>query len=295
MVVSYLLAAGLIGFACQGGGGEEGKAPTPTPTSTPIRQAGQSGTRPPAATPVIRRATDTMGKFEPTATPCDNVRQVQVELSKLGVNCSTYNFTSLNDEAQKLADAQLNKVQCPPGAPCSIRHAFYSFWAATCAGSTATVKIKGYAVCATNTSNPNSTDPGIPPPADKAHPSNRATPAPVTIKAGENDIFQPIDNGDYAKGEIGGHSTASAGTTLACPSNSLYVFTYREKDPLIPAVGLNDYGPVIQRAVIQAIYFYNQYSCAPACVKFPFAPLYTKWSVDGEYAVVEVYFMVTCR
>ena len=294
-----LLLCGLAGVSCQdgnkGGGNQPAPQNTDTPTSTPISEPGHWGTKPPNTTPVVRRITDTSGKVESTPTPCDKIYQVQVELSKFGVTCGTYNMTTLNDEAQKLADAQLNKIQCPAGAPCTLHHAFYSYWTADCKGTAATVKIKGYAMCATNTSDPNSTDPGVPVPADKTKPTDKVTPAPVTMTGGENVTFGAVDNGDYIKAEIASGSKNSAGTTLACPSNTLNLFTYKEKEPQIPSIGVGNYTPYIQRAILQAMMTYNQYSCPAGCTKLPFIPLYTQWSISGEYVVVEVYFMLTCQ
>ncbi len=294
-----LLLGGLAGVSCQDGkkGGGDQPAPqnTDTPTFTPISKPGHWGTKPPATTPVVRRITGTSGKVESTPTPCDKIYQVQVELSKFGVTCGTYNFTTLNDEAQKLADAQLNKIQCPVGAPCTLHHVFYSYWSSDCKGTSATVKIKGYAMCASNTVNPNSTDPGVPVPADKTKPTDKVTPAPVTMTQGENPTFGPIDDGDYIKGEIGAGAKNPAGPTLPCPSNTLNVFTYKEKEPQIPSIGVGDYTPFIQRAILQALTAYNQYVCPAGCTKLPFVPLYTQWSASGEYVVVEVYFMLACQ
>jgi hypothetical protein len=295
----FIVIGTLIGLSCQEKGGDEKQAngPTDTPTAMPITEPGSTGTKPPPSTPVARRITGTSSPFQETPTPCDNRRQAQVELSQYEVNCATYDFTALNNEAQALVDAELNKVQCLKGAPCSIRNAFYTFWTADCTGTTALVRIKGYAVCATNTSGDGGRK-GIGAPSDLSKPTSKIKPAPVTMDAGENSTFGPIDDGIYVKGEIN-RAAKTAGVTLACPSNSLFVFTYMEKDPQASSAGVGDYGPVIHRAQEQAQTVFNQYACpTPKCTKVtPFTPLYTKWYLNGskDYVVVEVYFMVTCK
>ncbi|HTC22264.1 MAG TPA: hypothetical protein VK859_15510 [bacterium] len=294
----FLIMGSLAVISCQDKGGDEKQpnAPTDTPTATPVTEPGSTGTKPPVSTPVARKITGTSSPFQETPTPCDNRRQVQVELSQFEINCAKYDFTALNNEAKALADAELNQVQCLKGAPCSIRNAFYTFWTAECTGTTAVVRIKSYAVCATNTSGDGGRK-GIGVPSDLSKPTSLIKPAPVTMDAGENSTFGPIDDGINVKGDIS-RSAKTAGVTLACPSNSLIVVTYMEKNLQASSIGV-DYGPVIQRAQDQAQTVFNQYVCpTPKCTKvLPFTPLYTKWGLDNskQYVTVDVYFMVTCK
>src|SRR5581483_2985835 len=238
------------------------------------------------------------GRVEPTPIPCDQRRQVQVELSQMGVDCAKYDFTALNQEAQAMADAELDKMKCSKGTPCTLFNKFYTFWTADCKNTVATVRIKGYSLCASNATGEGGRT-GIGVPSDLAKPTNKITPAPVTMDSGENPTFGAIDDGTWYKVDINKMAKVSGGITLACPSSTLCVFIYMEKDPQAASIGVGYYGPVVQRAEEQAGILFNQYVCpTPKCTKVtPFTPLYTQWGLSGskEYVTVDVYFMLTCK
>jgi hypothetical protein len=296
-LLMFVVMGALVGISCQDkgkGGEQQPNPPTDTPTVTPVLEPGSTGTEPPKSTPVARRITGTAAQYKGTPVPCDNRRQAEVELSQVGVACAKYDFTALNNEAQALADAELNKMKCPAGAPCSIFNKFYTFWTAECKGGIATVRIKGYSLCATTTAGDGGRK-GIGTPSDLTKPTDKITPAPVTMDQGENSSFHPIDDGTWFKGDIN-KAAKTAGVTLPCPSNALYVFTYMENNPEIPHIGIGDYGPYIERAKAQANLIFDQYVCPGTCTKtLPFTPVFVQWNVKGDYVVVEVDFMVTCK
>ncbi len=127
-IITLLMSFGmgtLVGLSCQDKGEkQQANPPTDTPTVTPVMEKGSIGTEPPKSTPVARRITGIAPQYKGTSAPCDDRRQVEVELSQVGVPCSKYDFTALNNEAQTLADAELDKMKCPVGGPRSFFNLF---------------------------------------------------------------------------------------------------------------------------------------------------------------------------
>jgi hypothetical protein len=284
----FLLMAGLAGISCQdNGGGGKNQAATPTATSTPITGPGSSGDPEVLKANGLARFNYTAGFNDLTPIPCDERRQVRVRVAQTVPDCKGFNFTALNGEAQKLAKAQMDRIQCPKGAACSIRNSFYTYYKQQCLGTAnynAYVQLVGYVVC-TTAGTKDSTTKGIEIPTDMIlQPRDRGEPPEFTGDTGE---AHAIDV------EALGSPGNAPGMVLSCPSSYVVRVVYREP---IPAGGTADYTGAIGRAQAQAETLFNLYSCEGNCKKKDsFAPAYVKWDSANGHVVVEVHFWVKCQ
>jgi hypothetical protein len=286
-----LFAAGVSGFSCQDKGGEQQPVPTPTPTAvstaTPITGPGSSGDPNDIKHPQGAIRIDyTVGLDCLTPIPCDQRRQVRVQVSQQVLDCSKFNFTSLSGEAQKLAQAQMALIQCPKDAPCSIRNSFYTYYEQDCISTrlfNAYVRIVGYVVCATPGSK-DSTYKGITLPGTMTQPWDNAEPAEWEGNTDEAHMISISGLGWPGNGH---------GLVLACPYNELVRIVYREA--VVPG-SAPDYNAVVDRARAQAEVVSKLFTCEGDCKpKEPFAPAFIKWNSFDGHVVVEVYFWVRCQ
>ena len=186
-----------------------------------------------------------------------------------GVNCATYDFAAIYDQADKAAEARAREMTCPT-MDCPNLTAYRVWHSWNCAGGNADAVLVWLAVC------PRTEAPAtLPPEQRKARPTElRAT--------NVNTTTQPTTKENI--------DTTGGATKLACTPAEIVGFHYEVAEAARPA----DLKPYVDDAKNYARAFNATIQCAAGCTKQRFKVESVTWKWQAGMVYVDVYF-IPCK